>query len=519
MKETIHTLRRAGITWTALAGAIATASITLLSALTLTIVSAWLITRAAQMPPVLELSVAITAVRGLGISRAVFRYTDRMVSHRLVLTIQSTLRVTTFNDIVTSHNSPELAHSAENDLLADTETITEYIARTLVPAGAAATLSLIAIAFAFWLHPLAGLALTAAMAITGILIPTIAAHATRKAHLITADSTLRTTIATLLNHRVELTTLGRLRPATTDVTTAATKRTTALATHERPLALASGLTTLTEGLTALSFLGIGILAYTHINEPTWLGMMILLPLAAFESHHALPEAFSHPTQRILAMTRKSASETAPVTPPGNSAPEITITGTAVGDSPAVSVRNLVPRPGGPAWNLDVGFGQCAVIKAPSGYGKTSLLEAIAGALTPAAGTVSLARGDDTPRRRLVRLHEEDEWIFGTTVRENLVIANPDRNDYEEVCEAVGFPLPLDTVLADGANSLSSGQRRRLILARALLAPTPIVLLDEPTEHIDPVDATRLLEMFRYPPEDKAVIIVTHAEDLAPDLGE
>ena len=511
MRETIRTLRRAGMTWTALAGAIATASITLLSALTLTIVSAWLITRAAQMPPVLELSVAITAVRGLGISRAVFRYTDRMVSHRLVLTIQSNLRVTTFNDIVTSHTSPELAHSAETDLLADTETITEYIVRTLVPAGAAATLSLLAIAFAFWLHPLVGLALTADMAITGILIPTITAYATRKAHLITADSTLRTTIATLLNHRVELTTLNRLTPA-------ATKRTTALATHERPLALASGLTTLTEGLTALAFLGIGMLAYTHIDEPTWLGMMILLPLGAFESHHALPEAFSHPTQRILAMTRKSASETAPVVPPGNAELEITITGTATGQ-PAVSVRNLVPRPGGPAWNLDVGFGQCAVIRAPSGYGKTSLLKAIAGALTPASGTVALAHENDTPRRQLVRLHEEDEWIFATTVRENLVVANPDRNDYEEGCEAVGFTLPLDTVLADGANSLSSGQHRRLILARALLAPTPIVLLDEPTEHIDPADATRLLAMFRYPPEDKAVIIVTHAEDLAPDLGE
>ncbi|MCI6207366.1 MAG: hypothetical protein SPK00_01610 [Corynebacterium glucuronolyticum] len=98
---------------------------------------------------------------------------------------------------------------------------------------------------------------------------------------------------TLLNHRVELTTLNRLRPATTDITTVATKRTTALA-----------------------LLGIGMLAYMQIDELTWLDMMILLPLAAFESHHALPAAFSHPTQRILAMTRKSASETAPVTPPG-----------------------------------------------------------------------------------------------------------------------------------------------------------------------------------------------------------
>ena len=263
--------------------------------------------------------------------------------------------------------------------------------------------------------------------------------ATRKAHLITADSALRTTIAPLLNHRVELTTLNRLRPATTDVTTVATKRTTALA-----------------------LLGIGMLAYMQIDELTWLDMMILLPLAAFESHHALPAAFSHPTQRILAMTRKSASETAPVTPPGNAEPEITITGTTTGQ-PAVSVHNLVPRPGDPAWNFDVGFGQCAVIKAPSGYGKTSLLEVIAGALT---------HENDTPWCQLVHLHEEDEWIFATTVRENLVVANTDRNDCEEACDAVGFPLPLDTVLADGDKSLSSGQRRHLILARVLLAPTP-----------------------------------------------
>lgn len=512
MKHTIATLRAAGMTWGSLALAIATASITLLAALTLTVVSAWLITRAAELPPVLDLSIAITAVRGLGISRAVFRYTDRLVSHRLALATQTRLRVATFEHIVTSTNGPELARSAENDLLADTENATDTIVRTLVPAGAAAVLSTLAIAFALWLHPLAGLALTAAMAITGLLIPWITAHATRRARIAEADSTLRTAITTLLTHRVELTTLNLLTPATAAATDAASARTATLARHERPLALASGLTTLTEGLTALAFLAIGTLAYHTIDEPTWLGMMILLPLAAFEAHHALPQAASHPTQRICALTSTSSSETKQVAQPDGTQPTITIRGTDTGTTPAVRVSHLVPRPGGPAWTFDVGFGQCAIITAPSGYGKTSLLEAIAGALKPASGSVHVAGDEHTPLPRLVRLHEEDEWIFSTTVRENLRVAAPDADDttLARACVAVGFPLPLDTVLADGANSLSSGQRRRLILARAQLSPTPILLLDEPTEHISTQDAGPLLELFSQPAADRAVIIATHA---------
>jgi ATP-binding cassette subfamily C protein CydC len=92
-------------------------------------------------------------------------------------------------------------------------------------------------------------------------------------------------------------------------------------------------------------------------------------------------------------------------------------------------------------------------------------------------------------------------LFSTTVRDNLLVARGDCTD-EELCRALnvvglggwltGLPDGLSTVLSGGAAAVSAGQRRRLLLARVLLCPAPIVLLDEPTEHLDAADSQRML---------------------------
>ena len=293
--------------------------------------------------------------------------------------------------------------------------------------------------------------------------------------------------------------------------------------HPRaPLAVAAALTTLIAGLTVLGFVVLGAAHYPAVGDPTWLGMAVLLALAAFESHHALPSAdsqaplSSEAAQRLLACTGHTSpaglSPSQTVSPPRTDMAEasVRVVGTATG--PAVAVHNGVFRPGGSTWSFSVGCGQTAVVSAPSGFGKTSLVEAIAGIVSPHSGTIDIVGMEGRAPAEVLRLYEEDEWIFSTTVRENLLLAQPAADDatLTEACRAVGFPLPLDMVLADGADSLSSGQRQRLILARARLDTTLIVLFDEPTEHIAEADAADLLATLATPEAGRARIVVTHA---------
>ena len=111
---------------------------------------------------------------------------------------------------------------------------------------------------------------------------------------------------------------------------------------------------------------------------------------------------------------------------------------------------------------------------------------------------------------------EDAWIFATSVRENLRVAAPrPAKLMRRVLAALDFELDLDLVLADGPGSLSSGQRRRLLLARALCSDAQVLLLDEPTEHIADADATSLLRILACGPlpgarAERTVILVTHS---------
>ena len=131
---------------------------------------------------------------------------------------------------------------------------------------------------------------------------------------------------------------------------------------------------------------------------------------------------------------------------------------------------------------------------------------LAGLLPPLDGQVTLdgtdvSQFDEAELRRAVSFFAEDAHIFATTVRDNLLVARGDCRDDElaAALEAVGLsawlaglPEGLSTVLTGGAQAVSAGQRRRLLLARAVISPARIVLLDEPTEHLDATDAERIL---------------------------
>ena len=191
-------------------------------------------------------------------------------------------------------------------------------------------------------------------------------------------------------------------------------------------------------------------------------------------------------------------------------------------------RNLaVGRPGGPVVaegiDLDLGPGDRLAVVGPSGIGKTTLLLTLAGMLRPRAGELTLdgaapwgaARGEVAER---VSLTAEDAHVFSTSVLENLRVArgSVSRPEAAALLERAGLgpwldalPEGLDTEIGPDATTLSGGERRRLLLARALAAPAPLMLLDEPGEHLDAPTADRLVADLLDADASRGVLLVTH----------
>ena len=178
--------------------------------------------------------------------------------------------------------------------------------------------------------------------------------------------------------------------------------------------------------------------------------------------------------------------------------------------------------------VDLPPGGRLAVTGPSGSGKTTLLMTLAGLLPPLDGRVLVDGTDVSPfdeaeLRRAVTFFAEDAHVFATTVRDNLLVVRGDCGD-DELTAALakaglgdwlaGLPDGLSTVLIGGVQGLSAGQRRRLLLARAVPSPARIVLLDEPTEHLAATDAEAVLRDLLMPGPgpilgDRTVVVATH----------
>ncbi|MGB3486452.1 MAG: ATP-binding cassette domain-containing protein, partial [Mycobacterium sp.] len=245
---------------------------------------------------------------------------------------------------------------------------------------------------------------------------------------------------------------------------------------------------------------LGVAGADPSMAPTTLAILMLLPLSSFEATTALPAAAIQLTRSRIA-ARRLLGLTGVATPPtGTAAPQNL---TLRADQVAAGFSDDVT---GPAVDVELPQGSRLVITGPSGSGKTTLLMTLAGLLPPAHGTVTLGGAplnslDETELRTAVAFFAEDAHVFATTIRDNLLVARGDCSDDELLAALtdVGLrdwldtlPDGLATVLDGGAAALSAGQRRRLLLARVLLCRARVVLLDEPTEHLDISDADELL---------------------------
>lgn len=505
-------------------------SLALGSAVGLMATSGWLISRASQQPPVLYLMMAVTATRAFGIGRAVFRYAERLVSHDAVLRMLADTRVAVFRRL--ERLAPAgLLRVRRGDLLsrlvADVDALQDYWLRWLLPAGAALVVSAASVGFTAWLLPEAGAVLAAGLLAAGVGVPLITGAVARRAEhtLAPARGVLATRVTDLLTGTAELAVAGALPARTAQARQADGALTRIASRAATATALGDGLTALVSGLTvaAAALAGAQAVAAGRLDGVA-MAVVVLTPLAAFEAVLGLPLAVQY-RQRV----RRSAERVYEVL----DAPEPVREPERPRQAPAspfpVVVKGLTARHAGQdrealgGLDLTLEEGRRIAVVGPSGSGKTTLAQVLLRFLDAEAGSYTLGgvdayalHGDDV--RKFVGLCAQDAHLFDSSLRENLLLARKDATEDDlraVLCRARlldwadSLPDGLDTLVGEHGARLSGGQRQRLALARALLADFPVLVLDEPAEHLDLATADALTADLLAVTEGRTTLLITH----------
>jgi len=506
---------------------------TTLSGLGLIASSMWLISRAAQHPNVQALSIAVVGVRTFAITRALLRYAERLATHDGALRMLAALRVRVFAALRPLPPGV-LGSYGRGDLLrrfvGDVDGAQEGLVRAVVPAAGALAGAVGAVVLATALAPLAGLALGLGVLAGGVVVP-VAAYllAGDGGGLVRLAGERDRRSAALVEALPELIAYGRAG-AEIEATTAGDA---ALRRAARRPALAAALGTFGGAVTASATL-VAVLAaaasavHAGALPVVEVGVLAVCVLSAFEAMAALPAAFV-----AWARCRAGLRRVAEVTgrPPAFAEPDAPAVVPAGPHGVAADAVVLAPAPDAAdvvhGSSLDVAPGTRVALVGASGCGKSTLLAAALRLLPLRSGAVSVTgegpaadvgrlRAADVPP--LVAGSLQGDHVFDVTMRDNLRVVRPTASDDEldAVARRVGLlelvrslPDGWSTIAGPDGAALSGGQRQRLLLARALLCDPDVLVLDEPTAHLDEDTERVVLDDLLDATAGRTVLLTTH----------
>lgn len=501
-----------------------------LSGLGLLATSAWLITTASLRPPILTLTVAIASVRLFALLRGVGRYGERLASHDLALRLLARLRVWAFRQLQPLVPGG-LGTTSGGDLLSrvvsDVDSVQDLVVRILVPLATGIGSAAAGVALAVLILPPAGLALGVGLAVAGMVIPYLARVAGRRASepLAAQRGRVGGQIVEALEGAADILSFGATQQTLTDLTVAEFAVARTALRSAAVVGVAVGLAALTAGTTTIVVVAIGAEAVAT-GRLSGVGVAVLgfVALASFEAVQSLPEVWAH-FDSILGAAQRVGGLAA-LAPPVVASPAVIPIPT--GPSTLCLQRASVCYvPHGPCAirgiDLNLAPGRRVALLGASGAGKTTVALALLRFVELSAGRSTLNGADvrilgSEQVRQQIAWAPQDPHIFAASVAANLRLARPDADDAQliEVLESLGLggwlqtlDRGLDTVLGEHGATVSGGQRQRIGLARALLSERPILVLDEPTAHLDDSSERLVRQQVLASTEARALLWITH----------
>jgi len=499
-----------------------------LSAIGLLLTSAWLISRAAEQPPVLYLMVAIVSVRAFAVARSALHYCERLLTHDAAFRLMNDHRLALYVQL--DEASPVgLPQGRRGDVVSrvvrDVDAFQDRLLRVRIPRSIALAASLLVTALMAAIDQSTAAVMVVAVLSLFVVIPTLAALSNSGDGQKTAA--LRGELATEVAEAVVAAPDLIAYAATSAVRERVQHIDKGLARTQRRFVWLSGLSSaivlVTMGAVVVAAAKIGVPAVADGRlDRVLLAVLILSPLALIEPLDQLG-SIAQTGVRVnesLARVRELQSVRPPLEEP--------IAFSSVPQRWDLDVRDLLMAwgdgPIAPPVSFTLAEGDVLGIAGRSGSGKSTLASTLLKLIAPHGGQINLGGADTTfmrgqDVRNCIGLMEQDTHIFDTSIRENLRIGKPDADD-DEMAGALdraglsdfisSLPEGIDTVAGENGGRLSGGERQRIALARLLLADRRILILDEPTEHLDEVTAERLLDDILGLSPEHSIIVISHS---------
>jgi thiol reductant ABC exporter CydC subunit len=504
-------------------------ALTILCGVGLMATAGYLISRAAERPAILSLTVAIVGVRVFGLARPVARYLERLSSHDLAFRALGGARYRVYERIEPLAPA-QLRGDRQGDLLsrlvADVDSLQNLHLRGIGPPLVAVAAGAVSVAVAAAILPAAGLVLAIGLVAAGLAVPAVGGLAARRGgREAAARGELTAELIETLAGSAELAAYGRQddrlhRIYSADRGLVRLARRAALADGA-----ADGLRLVLTGATVAGVLAVAVSAHASGGlDRVLIALLALLALASFEAIQPLGEAARElgetvaAGRRLLELIDREPAVTNPEEPLPMPAGPFTVALEGVraryapGEPPALD-----------GFTLRLDPGRRIALVGPSGAGKTTVTNLLLRFLDPERGRVTLGGSDLRAYRQedvrgAIAVAGQDAHLFSTSIRDNVRLARPGASDQEleQALDAArigdwvrSLPDGLDTLVGEEGRELSGGQRQRIALARALLAEAPVLILDEPTAHLDEPTAERLLEDILAASGDRTVLLITH----------
>ncbi|MCX6499799.1 MAG: thiol reductant ABC exporter subunit CydD [Arthrobacter sp.] len=513
-----------------------------LFAVALSGLSGWLIIRASEQPPILYLLTAIVGVRFFGIGRAALRYSERLLLHDAVFTALTRLRGQLWESLSRRALSLRRLLQGGNVLGAvvdDVDTVRELLPRVVLPPLTAVAVGAAAITGIGVLLPAALPAVVAAALVSLLAAPALALLADRMSAR--TEQQLRSgvlrRVAAALDARAELHANGVASPVLAAIRRDDRAATAASQRSAVAEGLGQGVIVLACGAAALASAVLAApLALSGAVAPAIVAVVVLLQLALVEPYSAITTAVrQYPALRSVLRRIGNSGVLAPESADASGGP--VPVAERPGGRPGVELEDLAAAwPGGTkvfdGLSASAEPGRWLAVTGASGSGKSTLLAVMLGFLPAQDGRLGLTgRAAWCP---------QEAHLFDSTVRGNLMLGLPERDRPSDMATAAAGPAALegqlrdaltavglepllgrlaqglDTPIGPGGAFLSGGERQRLAVARTLLTGADVILLDEPTAHLDAEAGRIMLAELRRGLAGRTVVLVTHnPEDISP----